>query len=124
MSNPLLNASENAALAALRSNGAAFVATPTLSTKPTAWNPSRINWHALFIRATQGLVVASGGFIAFKLYAVWQVHPGVAFLPFLDLHPPMALFSGLIVFWFIQQREYESVAIIALFSTMLNALLV
>ena len=85
---------------------------------------ARINWQMVLVFAVAALVLGSVIFASIKLYAVWQQYPGVAFLPFVDMHYPLMLFSALFTLFYIQHRDTESVAFIALFSTVLNALLV
>ncbi|WP_028488163.1 hypothetical protein [Thiothrix lacustris] len=85
---------------------------------------ARIDYHKAFTRAVQFLVLLSIGYATYKLVLIWQQYPGMAFLPFLDMHYPLMLFSGLFTANYIQHRDSEGVAIIALLSTMLNSLLV
>ena len=84
----------------------------------------RIDWHKVFVRAVMALVLLAFGFAVYKLAAIWQQYPGAAFIPFLDMHPLLMLFSGLFTLNFIQHRETEGIAVIALLSTGLNSLLV
>ena len=85
---------------------------------------ARIDYHKAFTRAVQFLVLLSIAYASYKLVAIWQQYPGMAFLPFLDMHYPLMLFRGLFTANYIQHRDSEGVAIIALLSTMLNSLLV
>jgi hypothetical protein len=103
----------------------------TLDGKPTGGRMatlgnalSRIDWHKVFVRAVQALVLVAFLFAGFKLYAIWQQYPGMAFLPFLDMHPLMMIFSGLFSANYIQHRDTEGMGIVALLSTGLNSLLV
>ncbi|UOG91539.1 MAG: hypothetical protein L3K52_15260 [Candidatus Thiothrix sulfatifontis] len=85
---------------------------------------ARLDYHAAFVRVVQLLVLLSIAFAIYKLVLIWAEYPGVAFLPFLNMHTPLMIFSGLFTATYIQHRESEVVAIIALLSTMMNSLLV
>ncbi len=129
MSNSLLSASEQAHLDTVRSiphspDEHTPTPQPTNAMEAVTGFLARADYHAAFIRAVQWLALAGIGFAVFKLVAIWDIYPGFAFLPFLDMHTPLMLFSGLFTFNYIQHRETEGVAIIALLSTLLNALLV
>jgi hypothetical protein len=119
MRNPLLSTSEQAHINAVRSQQHDGGKLATLGR-----TLARADYHKVFIIAVQVVVVLACLFAGFKLYAIWQQYPGVAFLPFLDMHMPLMLFSGLFTINYIQHRDSEGMAIIALLSTLLNALLV
>ena len=95
-----------------------------MNTNPLATLLARIDWHRVFLLAVLTLVLACFGWAGSKLALIWQQYPGMAFLPFLDLHTPLMLFSGLFTLNYIQHRESEGMAMFALLSTGLNALLV
>lgn len=116
MSNPLLTPKEQAHIDSVRA--------VQHSPDDLAQWLARVDYHKAFIRAAQLLVLLSIAYASYKLVAIWQQYPGVAFLPFLDMHYPLMLFSGLFTANYIQHRDSEGVAIIALLSTMLNSLLV
>lgn len=83
---------------------------------------TNINWHQVFIVTVIVLALASIAFAGIKLGMIWLQYPGIAFLSFLDAHVLLMLFSAAFTINYI--RHSEGVAIIALLSTMLNALLV
>lgn len=128
MSNPLLSHAENAQLAAIRNAGASQYPQHTPDRNHFAGQLvelyRRIDWHKIFVWTVRALVVVAFGFAVSKLVVIWHYYPGMAFIPFLDMHPLLMLFSGLFTFNFIQKRETEGVAIIAMLSTLLNAQLV
>jgi hypothetical protein len=132
MTNPLLNPSEQAHIDRIRAiQHSPDDHYPTLPAgQPTnAWEALRgflaqADYHKVFLKVVLILVLASFVFASFKLAAIYGEHHGLAFLSFLNMHYPIMLFSGLFTFKYIQHRKTEAMAIIGLFSTMLNALLV
>lgn len=84
----------------------------------------RIDWRVIFIMAVMATVTAFIVFAGFKLWAIWDKYPFAVFLSFLDVHTPLMLFSGVFTLIYIQHRETEVIAMVSLFSTILNALLV
>ncbi|MDD5394427.1 MAG: hypothetical protein PHE17_15535 [Thiothrix sp.] len=85
---------------------------------------ARLDWHRVFVFAVAIVALASVLFASYKLMAIYWEYPGLAFLPFLDMHYPLMLFSAVFTANYIQHRETEGMALIALFSTLLNTLLV
>lgn len=83
---------------------------------------ARVDWYEVYIRFVWLLVLAAFAFAGWKLAIIWQAYPGAAFIPFLNTHPLLMVFSGLFTLAFI--RTHEGMAFIALLSTGLNALLV
>lgn len=83
-----------------------------------------VDWHKVFIWTARLTVIGFIGYAGYKLVNVWLIYPDWRFIAFLDMHTPMMLFSGLFVFFFLHHKASEIMGIIALFSTVLNALLV
>jgi hypothetical protein len=81
-----------------------------------------VDWHQVFVVTASLLALASIVFVGIKLGAIWLQYPGMIFVSFLDAHIPLMLFSAAFTINYI--RHSEGMAIIALLSTMLNALLV
>lgn len=126
--NPLLTPAEQAHLNTVRNHQHS---TDDLDRTPATANFSdfahwlaRLDYHAAFVRVVQLLVLLSIAFATYKLVLIWGEYPGAALLPFLNMHLPLMLFSGLFTATYIQHQESEGMAIIALLSTMLNSLLV
>lgn len=85
---------------------------------------SNLDWHRIFIWAARLTVIGFICYASYKLANVWLIYPDWRFIAFLDMHTPLMLFSGLFVFFFLHHKAGEFVGLIALFSTVLNALLV
>lgn len=100
------------------------VNTPTNAMEALTARLARVDWHKVFIWTARLIVIGFIGYAGYKLALIWQVFPDWQFLAFLDMHTPLMIFSGVFVFFFLHHRDSEIMGVIALLSTVLNALLV
>lgn len=84
-----------------------------------------IDWHKVFIVTAAMIALSCILFASYKLLAIWnQYRDWLLFLSFADQHYPLTVFSALFAFNYLQHRDSESMGMFALFSAVLNALLV
>lgn len=97
---------------------------PTLSADGFLSWLSNLDWNNVFVWTARLTVIGFIGYAGYKLVNIWLMYPDWRFIAFLDLHTLLMLFSGVFVFFFLHHQDSEFIGLIALFSTVLNALLV